>query len=148
MGKIQSAINDILGEAASITQATVKGVEQGQKVEAKKAEAAIQEQKDIATATEKLDAASLMAVGYSQKQAKSIMNQRALGLEEYNKKPRGVGQKTFERRMANLEAMKEIRNKYAQNQAYRNRILKASPSEIATTLKPTIDKKEVKKNGK
>ena len=138
MGIFQSGINNILGQAATVTS-KVKAYSD------KKAEIKAKEAEDIASANKKLDTAELMAVGYSETQAAAKLNQRAMGLEEYSKKPRGVQQKAFDRRMANLQAMQEIRQKWSQNKDFRDRINKSSSSQLAATLKPTIDKKESKK---
>lgn len=138
MGVFQSGINNILGQTAAVT-AKVKDYRDKQAAIKEK------EQKDIAAANEKLDIAEQMAVGYSEEQAHAKINQRAMGLAEYNKKPRGVQQKTFERRQANLQAMREIREKWTQNKEFRERINKSSNTNLAATLKPTIDKKETKK---
>lgn len=134
MGVFQSGINNILGQAASI----------GSKV----AKAQAQKQADIKLANEKLDIAQNMAVGYDEVTAQAIQNQKTLGLKEHNKKPRGVQQKAYDRRMANVNAMQEIREKFIQNKEYRDRILNSSREALAATLKPQINKKlEDKSNG-
>ena len=166
MGPIQQSLNNILISAGVATAAT-KGameskalkeekalrIEEEKKKEAEaqaqaKAEAKKAEQEDIAKTNQKLNEALSQAVGYTKEQATAFEAEKALGDvigEKYNKKPRGVGQKTYDRRTANANTMQVILQKAAQDQAFRERINKFSSKQLAKALKPSIDKKEVKK---
>lgn len=144
MGEIQKAVNNLLigaGIAAGATSGAIKA-EQKAKAEIPK------EEEEIKATQEKLEDASKMAIGYTEQQVRAKRAEEALGDiigEPYNKKPRGVGQKTFDRRTANAETMKVIFQKAAQDKAFRERISKFSTSDIARAIKPTIDKKGGKK---
>lgn len=141
MGEIQKAVNNLLigtGIAAGATAGAIKAEQ--------KAQAEIPKEKEEIKATqEKLEDASKIAVGYTEQQVRAKRAEEALGNiigEPYNKKPRGVGQKTFDRRTANAQTMQVILQKAAQDKAFRDRIEKFSVGELAAALKPTIDKKK------
>ena len=159
MGTIQQSLNNILisaGVATAATKGTMESnalkeekalrIEEEKKKEAEAAKKA--EQEDIAKTNQKLNEALSQAVGYTKEQATAFEAEKALGDvigEKYNKKPRGVGQKTYDRRTANANTMQVILQKAAQDQAFRERINKFSSKQLAKALKPSIDKKEVKK---
>lgn len=145
---IQQTINNLLATTA-ITAGGIKAAAKEKKPTA--APEADAEAAEISATQQKLEEATQMAIGYTGQQARAKSAEKALGDvigETYNKKPRGVGQKTYERRMANAETMKVIYQKAAQDKDFRERINKFSAKELSLALKPTIDKKEAKKNGK
>ncbi len=166
MATIQSAINNILGDVARGV-ATAKHVkaqkekaeaakyaEEQEKLQAAKAEeikakeAEEATQKDIKATESKLNEALSIALGYTQKQARGFEAAEAMGDllgTKYEKKPRGVGQKTFERRKANAISFQKIQSSYIQQQEFRDRLRKFSAKEVAEAIKPEIDKKGGKK---
>lgn len=149
MGKIQSAINNILGAAAVGVGAVKKEVVAGQKAaaaeQAEKLEAAQKEQADIEATSQKLAQARKMAVGYSQADVRKQEAAEAMGVTLPEKKPRGVQTPAFTRRMANAKAMEEIHTRYAQDKDFRRRIANLKAKDIAKAIKPEIDKKGGKK---
>lgn len=148
MGTIQNSLNNLL-MTTSIAGGTFKAIaSQNAKTKAMEAAKPTEEQ-EIKAATDKLREATDMAIGYSEKQAVAKTAEQELGDvigKRNEKKPRGVGQKTFDRRQANAQTMQVILQKAAQNKDFRDRIAKFSRSELAAALKPTIDEK--KKGGK
>lgn len=144
MGTIQKTINNLLISGAAATA----GIEStlARQAQAKAAEAAKPtEAEEIAATQEKLQEATNVAIGYTQHQARAKTAEKALGDvigQPYEKKPRGVGQKTFDRRTANAQTMQVILQKAAQDKAFRDRIEKFSVGELAAAMKPTIDKKK------
>lgn len=146
MGVIQKSINNLLISSAAATagiQASIAKQEQAKAAEAAKPT----EEQQIAATQEKLQEASNVAIGYTQQQARAKTAEKALGDiigQPYDKKPRGIGQKTFDRRTANAQTMQVILQKASQDAEFRKRIEKFSVGELAAALKPTIDKKQKK----
>lgn len=153
MASIQSAINNILISSAVGATAVEKsiGASEAKKEAEVKAQAEMKkakkeekeaEKKDIQETQQKLADARQMAIGYTQADINKQKAQKALGVTSPLKKPRGVGQVTYDRRMANAMAMEEIQNKYAQNADFRERIRGIKPKALAQAMKPEINKKQ------
>lgn len=155
----QGAINNILNQAAitgravkyasmqeqAIQEAKSKSLEQEQ---AKALEEQQAEQRSIAETESKIDEAIKMSVGYNASDIKSQEAAQAMGLDNPQKNPRGVSNKTFERRTANANAMREILMKASQSADFRERLEKFSSKDISKALNPQIrtkSKKEVTK---
>lgn len=153
MGAIQSGINNILASMA-VGASAIKGQatkekeikikqEEAKKQEVKEAkEAKAKEKQDIADTQEKLSDARYLAMGYTQADLKKQKARNALGVNLPQKNPRGVGMKTFDRRMANAMAMEEIQNKYAQKADFRERLKGIKTKDLANAMKPEINKKQ------
>ncbi len=161
MGTFQSGINNILAATAVAATAIKKGMDETKAAkaveEAKAAEEAeaeakkvAEEEQSIASTTEKLSDARMLAVGYTQKDLRKQKAAKELGIDLPQKNPRGVSNTAFDRRMANAKAMEEIHTKYIQKADFRKRIEGLKTSDIAEALKPEIrakKKKEVNEGG-
>lgn len=145
MGTIQSAINNILASAAVATSAAgkiVKDQKAAKQAEVAEEEAAKEaEQKSIADTEAKLKEANQMALGYSKEELQKKEAGEALGLQMPEKKPRGVSNATFQRRLGNLKAMEEIQAKYIQDQEFRKRLEKFTAKDLSKPIKSIITKK-------
>lgn len=162
MGVFQSGINRILAEGAVVATTVAKDVqtkkEATAKAEAEKTaqaqaeleagkKAQEQEQADIKSAEAKMKDAKRMALGYSKKDIEAMNIRESLGLEATGKNPRGVSNKAFDRRQANLQAQEEIYNKWIQNKESRDRILNAKSSDIAKAISPEVRSRKTPKKG-
>lgn len=144
MGTFQKTINNLLISGVGATAGIKTSIARQDQAKATEA-AKPTEAEEIAATQEKLQEATNVAIGYTQHQARAKTAEKALGDvigQPYDKKPRGVGQKTFDRRTANAQTMQVILQKAAQDKAFRDRIEKFSVGELAAALKPTIDKKK------
>lgn len=163
MGVFQSGINRILAEGAIVATTVSKGIQTKKEATAKaeadktaQAQAELeagkkaqeQEQADIKSAEAKMKDAKRMALGYSKKDIEAMNIRESLGLKATGKNPRGVSNKAFDRRQANLMAQEEIYNKWIQNKESRERILNSKTSDIAEAIRPDIrSKKKIDKGG-
>lgn len=156
MGVFQSSINNLLTQVA-IGSRALKYASKEAEAEKKSqelAKASEQEQlkaqqeaekESIAQTESKIDEAIRMSLGYNKGEIAKQNASKDLGIDIPNKMPRGVSQRTFERRQANAIAMKEILTRYSQNKEWRDRLEKYSAKNLAETLNPTI---RAKKGGK
>ena len=134
----QSNINNLLTQVA-IGGRALKYASKEAEAEKKSQELAEEAERESIKSTEsKIDEAIRMSVGYTNKDIKKQNASKDLGIDIPNKMPRGVSQKTFDRRQANANAMKEILSKYSQNKEWRERLEKYSAKDLANTLNPTI----------
>ena len=138
MGKIQGAINNILGATAVGVGAVKKELAAGK--QAKEAE-----QAEIKATETKLSQARKMAVGYTEEDIAKQEAAEAMGITLPEKKPRGVQTPAFTRRMANAKAMEAIHTRYAQDKDFRKRLEGLKAKDIAAAIKPDINKKGGKK---
>lgn len=155
----QSAINNIITQA-SITGRAVKYAK-SQEVAAAKAEeeslakeqaAALEkeqaQQRSIAETENKIDEALKMSIGYSAKDIRAQQARNELGIETPQKNPRGVNNRTYERRQANANAMREILTRASQSEDFRERLKRFSSKDLSNALNPKIRTKAPKKEAK
>lgn len=156
MGTFQSGINNILGAAAVAATTAKSSIEKSKANAQAEAEAneekiktSIKEQeaeaKDIQDTQEKLDDARQLAIGYTQADIRKSKAAKAMGIDLPPKNPRGVSNKTFNRRYANAQAMQVIQEKYLQDAEFRKRISNIKPKDLAAAMKPEINKRGGKK---
>lgn len=145
----QSNINNLLTQvaiggralkyASKEAEAEKKSQELAKASEQEQLKAQQEAERESITSTEsKIDEAIRMSVGYTNEDIKKQNASKDLGIDIPNKMPRGVSQKTFDRRQANANAMKEILSKFSQNKEWRDRLEKYSVKDLAKTLNPTI----------
>lgn len=155
----QGAINNILNQAAitgravkyassqeqAIQDSKQKSLEQEQ---AKVLESQQAEQRSIAETNSKIDEAIKMSIGYTDKDIRAQQAGEALGINNPQKNPRGVSNKTFERRTANANAMREILTRASQSADFRERLEKFSSKDISKALNPQIRTRKAKGESK
>ena len=155
----QGAINNILNQAAITGRAVKYAKSQEQAIQeakdkslkeeqAKVLEEQQAEQRSIAETESKIDEAIKMSVGYSNKDIRAQEAGEALGLNNPQKNPRGVSNKTYERRMANANAMREILSKASQSKDFRDRLEKFSSKDLSNALNKQIRAKKLPKGDK
>ncbi len=156
----QSTINNLLTSAAVAGRALKYSAKESemkkageiaaaQEAENQKLAAQEAEKASIEGANSKIDEAIKLSVGYSNEDITKQNAAKDLGIEIPEKNPRGVSQKTFDRRMANAKAMEEIVRKYAQDKDWRDRLEKYTAKDLSRVLNPSIrSKKGGVNNGK
>lgn len=137
MGAFQSGINNILmqtGIASSVASDKLKTM-QAQKIAEKK-----EEEESIANTEQLINDALAMSVGYNEKDIQAEKAGKAMGLEKtrFSTKPTGVSQKTYDRRMANMEAQQKILMQYIQNKDFRERMSKFSVKDVSKALNKIV----------
>ena len=160
MGVFQSGINNILAQAGVATKFASDTIRENKKAqmeeqkaeadkkmaEAKEVEAKQKaEQESIIETQNKINEAIQMSIGYSPKELKTQQARESMGLSPTGKNPRGVSNKTFERRSANAQAMQGILTKYVQNAEFRDRLKNLKAKEISQALNKEIRGKKVLK---
>ena len=162
MGVFQSGINNILAQAGVATKFASDTIRENKQAklsqqkaeteqkmaEAKEVEAKKQaEQESILETENKINEAIQMSIGYTEGNIKSQKARASMGLAPTGKNPRGVSNKTFERRSANAEAMRSILSKYVQNAEFREKLKGLKAKDISTALNTEIRGKKLLKGG-
>lgn len=146
MGAFQKGINNILlqaGVGAKFVSDKMQQVKDDKTAEAEKIQAEkTAEQESIKETENKINEAIQLSMGYTNKDIKARAGAEAMGINYPQKNPRGVSNKTFERRQANAETMKRILSQYVQNKDFRERISKFKPNELAGALNPQVRSKK------
>lgn len=155
----QSAINNILTQA-SITGRAVKYAKTQEMAAAKAEEESVAkeqaaalekeqaEQRSIAETENKINEAIQMSIGYTPQNVKAQQAASELGINNPQKNPRGVSNRTFERRTANANAMREILMRASQDSDFRERLKKFSSKDLSQALNPQIRAKLKKEANK
>lgn len=149
MGVFQKGINNLLGEFALVSKMASDDITKlkNQEIETNKQKIAEEEaeKKSIADIQNKINEAMQYSVGYNKSEITSQKARQEMGLDPTNKLPRGVSQKTYDRRMANAQAMEKILSQHIQNKDFRQRMEKYSAQEISKSINPEVRARKVNK---
>lgn len=99
---------------------------------------ALAEKESIKQTQTLIDDALNMSLGYNASDIKKQKASKDLGINLPQKNPRGVSNKTFDRRLANLKAYQQILNQFIQNKDFRERINKYTAKDLSGALNPQI----------
>lgn len=137
MGAFQSGINNILmqtGIASSVASDKLKTMK-AQKIAEKR-----EEEESIANVEQLINDALAMSVGYTEKDIQAEKAGKAMGLDKtrFSTNPRGVSKKTYDRRMALVEAQREILMQKIQKKDFRDRMSKFSAKDVSQALNKIV----------